>query len=655
MSGTVIFIIVGVIVAIAIGQIIFSMLPQRERAAKMSSVYRRIYRFISRNFITQGYVANLYSKLANLSVYRREEMQELTVKYFLTSWGMGAGLIGAGIFLYNDFLTTLICIMFAFLLTNIIVDKQIDKVQANVTKALAQALSSIRQEYLRTDNVVDALNDADIPDLVKKPIEEITQVLTSTNSELKLQEFCESTPFRTIQTLAAICYHINNQGDERDVYGNSNFTQALTLLLSDVNNEIQKTAYRKSRFGFIEYLPFIPIFAIGLMESYFISIMPGTALIYNGVLGYLLRTTTVLLSVIAYVVVSRINCNIPIKEDDRGNMILSLMDNPVIKNIAFNIAPKNKKRYAVERKLKDSLSRMSPEQFYLKKAMTMLVAFGLAIVTAYSSVELGKDFLTNSTQQLSLVATAEMDGFTKNQILEMDSIYLANPTKFSEQQKIDLINSYMPGLSDLQIQDQVKRIDTKAKQLLNAYFKWWYIWLCAGVGLIGWFAPNLMLFVRKILVQTEEEDDFLELQTLVSILMNTNIDTMDMLHEMAQHSRIHKDMFLYAYQGYASNPELELARLQSKTPLIEFKRFIGKMKLTISDLSLKEAYSDLLIEREHILRIRDMAVKDAIDRKRSYCGPLSMTPLGAMIIAEFLVPIGILGYNEFMGALSSMG
>ena len=99
---------------------------------------------------------------------------------------------------------------------------------------------------------------------------------------------------------------------------------------------------------------------------------------------------------------------------------------------------------------------------------------------------------------------------------------------------------------------------------------------------------------------------------------------------------------------------MELTRLQSKTPIIEFKRFIGKLKLTINDLDLREAFSDLLIEREHILRLREMSLEATINKKRGLCGPLSLTPMGAMVIGELLIPLGYLGILEFMNALSMM-
>ena len=141
----------------------------------------------------------------------------------------------------------------------------------------------------------------------------------------------------------------------------------------------------------------------------------------------------------------------------------------------------------------------------------------------------------------------------------------------------------------------------------------------------------------------------------MAILMNMNIDTLDAIWQMCQHSRVHKDMLMYCYHSYPSNPELELARLRSKTPIIEFQRFLGKLELTVADLSLAEAYSDLKIERDHMLRIREQTMYSTIDRKRRICGPISMTPFICLVICEFLIPIGYLGITEFTKALGSMG
>lgn len=649
---------VGIIMVLIITVALFSIKngnkSKAEQAKSKSDMYRKVYRFISRNFITQGTVMSIYKRLANLSIYRKEELMENTTKYFMISWGVGGALIIASFFLFGDTLSILMCIMFALLISKVLVDKQIDKVHMKVVHALSKALGSVRQEYMRLNSVVEAINEADIDDILKKPFDEIYTILTASDGEFRLQEFYEASPFRTLQTFASISYSINNQGDEKDASGQSNYVQALTLMSSDVNSEIERMVNLKKRFGFIEYLPFIPVFATGFVESYFIGIMPGTAVIYGGPIGYLCRTITMVLSIVAYSVISSINSAVPIKEDDRGSWVLSLLEKPQWKKFISQIEAKNRKAYFLKRKLRDALSKMEIEHFYTKKVVYLLACLLFALVASVSINELGKEFLKTNTQQMSLVASSEMDAYSKEQIQTLDNRYIYADPEPSEEELTQWVKSAMPSLTDLQVIDQVKRIQDKKKNIFNTYYKWWYIWICFAISWVGWFAPNLLLMLRKMLVKTEAEDDFLQLQTLISILMNTNMDTMDTLYQLMQNSRIHKDMLSYCFHSYPSNPELELARLQSKTPLVEFKRFIGKLKLTISDLSLREAFSDLIIEREHMLRMREMSIEATINKKRGLCGPLSLVPMGAMVISELLIPLGYLGIMEFMNALTMM-
>lgn len=628
---------------------------KKKKDALRQKRYIKMYRFLSTFFITQPFVNNLYKKISNLSIYRKPEIQAMTSKLFLVSWGISAGVILISVFMFGDILTILLCVTFAVVLTTVVVDKQIDSLQLKVLKAFVNALTSIRQEYLVSGSIVEALENAEVSPLIKRPMEEITAALTAVNGEVLLQEFRASTPFRTIQTFASICYKINNEGDEKDIYGQSNFANALTLMLSDTNSEIEKTIFRKKTFGFVEYFPIMPILGIAPIQFFFQTQIPGTALVYNSPYGYMIRVLIVFMSIIAYTIISRINSTMAIKPDDRSPFLNSLLDKRFFNHFAQNLAPKNKSRRKLEGKFKQALSRLTPEEYYLKKAMYAGAALVLSLIVAVSTVNLGKEYIKNSTQQMSLIASDEMKNFTKEQILALDDTYLANPNKYYNDDEITaLVKARMTGLSDMQIGDQVKRLKSKKDSLENAYFKWWYVWICVGVGLMGWFSPDAMMMLRKTLVRTEEEDDFLQLQTLVTILTNTNIDTLDLLGELSENSTIHKDMFLYAYQGYASNPELEISRLQSKTTLVDFKRFIGSLKLSISQLSLKEAYSDLTVEREHILRIRDMTIKETIQNKRAICSPIAYIPLGLLILGMFLLPLGILGWTEMMGAMSSI-
>lgn len=694
MSTAIIIVVIVAILGFAVMQILNGNKSKKEQEQSKKNTYRKLYKILARNFITQKSVRKIYSKLANLCVYKREDLYILSTQYFLMSWGISAVLIVFGILMFSDAISILMCVAFALLLNTTLIEKQLDKQYFNVLEAMSKALGAIRQEYMKSNSVVEAINDAPIDDILKRPFDEIYSILTSTDAELKLQEFYAATPFRTLQTLVGICFNINNQGDTKDEKGNSNFISALTTLSQDVNAEITKITTQKKKFGMIEYLPFVPILAMGFLESYFTGIMPGTALIYGGPIGYICRTVTILASIICYGVITRINTVVPVKEDDRVIWAVNSLTNPIVKHFVNNIKPKNKKAFKMKQKLKLALSRQSIEEITIQRVVYASICFVVALITCFSVITMGGEYVRNSTQQLSLVATDEMEKYSKESILTLDEKYISQrmalqPNKTLQQEIGDVINSikgllglngkksvtekdekypdlsedaikamvqgYMPGLSDLQIIDQVKRLQDKFTTLMGTKFHWWLIWVCALIAFIGWKIPDISIKIRRIMVRTEAEDDFLQLQTLVSIFMTTDMDTIDTLYELSQHSRIHKEMLTYCYHSYPSNPELELTRLQSKTPLTEFKRFIGKLKLTISDLSMKEAFSDLIIEREQIMRIREITIQATIDKKRGLCGPLSLTPLGCMVVGELLIPLGYLGIKEFMNAMTMMG
>lgn len=635
--------------------VIYGSKPKKEQGAAQERLFRKMYETLSTFFLTSGRMQKIIDQLSALSIYNRKEMQQIAVKYFLMSSSISIILVVAGIILFNDTISILVCITFAIMINTIMIDKQVEKVNMRVYQALKHSISSIRQEYLRLGSVPEAVEEADIPALLQRPFDNIYSILTSADGELQLLKFYESSPFRALQTLAGICYNINNSGDDKDEYGQSNFVQALTMLSSDVNSEIERLTMMKQRFGIIEYLTVVPIFCMNFIESYFIDTMPGTALIYNGLIGYLSRTVTLILCATCYTIVARINSATSVKEDDRSPWEKKLLEKPGFRQFIYNIEPKNAKKRRLELKLKKALSKKGPEHIYTEKVVISVISFAFAVIAMLSIVDMARDYYLNSTDQLSLVADESMDAYSKEDILTLDNEYLNRTYEWDDEVFKETIKGYMPSLSDMQILDQMSRIRNKEASLETAYFHWYYMVICILICVLCWFIPDAQLKMRILLVKTEAEDDFLQLQTLMAILMNMNIDTLDALWQMCQHSRIHKDMLLYCYHSYPSNPELELARLKSKTPIIEFQRFLGKLQLTISDLSLAEAYSDLRIERDHMLRIREMSMIATINKKRKICGPISMTPFIMLVLGEFLIPIGYLGVKEFTKALGSMG
>lgn len=647
----------------------------KESDKKYIALYMKIYKMP----ILGKRLRKITQQVQAMSLYTKRATLVRSCKYFLSSEGAMFLTIIASIFIFRDLISVLTCLALAMVLSTIIVDKKVDSVNKNVYKQLRVAVASLRQEYLRYNDIVEALTAGEYGDDIRHCFEELTSIITATNGDLMLREFFDRVPYRPVQTLARMCYDVNNVGDVVDESGQSNFVNSLTLMSSDINAELERIQYQESKFGKIEYLPLVVIPGMKLLETFFLKEIPNTAIIYEGPIGYIFRVVILVSCIVCYTTIARINSTNSIKEDDRQEWVVNALKNLKVAKFVDSYSPKNTglggkcsltrlikfiipsyrtdRKRMYQKKLKDAISRKSIHHVYLEKLVYAVGLFAFSILVSICAVHFGKEYLVNTTSQLTLIASDELEGYKDEDILALDEEYafrMDNGDYIDEVELEKMVDEHLPGLTSFEKEDQYSRLETKYEAIQGAYYRWWYILICLAVGVVGWFIPDIMLKLRKKLVETEAEEDFLQMQMLMTIIMNTDADTLEALEQLCQISKIHKDLMLYCYNSFPSNPKEELQKLKRQTPLIDFKRFIDKLELTVDDLSLKDAFSDLIIEREHILKLRQMKMQASINKKRSLCGQLSLAPLMIMTVLDMLVPIIYLGYTEFVNALNGL-
>jgi hypothetical protein len=626
-----------------------------QKALIPTKVYIELFEKLHRFFLTKNSMEKLYKRISELSIYSYADLKIVTVRFYVISMSAAIATVIAGIITFRDVFSVLLCVAFAVVIKVTLVDKQIDSIHFKLLKQLSLAISSLRQNYLRFESIPEAISYTETGPLIKRSFEEIYLILTATNDEIRLQEFYAATPFKLLQTLAGVCYKLNSCGDTVLQNGTSNFVQAMSMMSSEVNLEIRRISLQRARFGMLEILPLAPLGAVGIIQRFFSGVIPGTVIIYNGIVGYITRICIILSAMIGYVAIVKINSAVTIKIDDRTEWTQKLLLRPKFKNFIETIVPKKLRKISRKKKLLgQALSRNDINTIYTKKVVYSVVALVAALVATFFIVNLSKDFIYDNVAELSLIGGESLDKDGIKIRKKMDEIYLSKP-KMSEKQTLQFVEGYLPKLQEYDKQAQVRRLQLKYDKYYGTYFKWWMILICNLIAILAWFAPEVGLRARKWLLRTEAEEDVLQMQTIIAILMNTTSDTLDILFWMQRQSRVHKNALLEAYHEYPSNPELAMNRLKSKSSLVEFKRIVDKLILTIHQISIQDAFGDLISEREHILRIREIAQVSAISKKRQVVSPLSMAPLIITAIGYILLPIGILGYQEFTNAMSNMG
>lgn len=618
--------------------------------------YQKLHNMLWNNFLVRGKYRAIYERVGELGVYTMPELRATAVKYFLQTTGLAVLVTLIGIFCFQDLVASIVLIGFGYLMQNVLVDKQIDKLHFQLVKQLSVALSSVREMYTKYGTIPDALNECKKGKLVQPAFEKIYLILTSTDGKDRLDEFYATTPVRLLQTFANVCYILNDAGDQTTSDGTSAFKQGVTLLKNEVDLEIRKLTKTKLAFGMLEWLPVIPMFTVGIVQSFFISNIPGTSVLYNGMLGYIVRLVLALLSVMGYYIISIINSPSAVKTNDRMGFIDWLLKKPWFNKFITDITPKKARfKLQFDKLTKGSLTAKDMKYIYACKVVVSTVTVILVTIVCTLVMQFAREFTYKNIQTLSMTSGTQYTAAQEQIIVEMDKKYMSSEKKPSEEEATALVQEMLPDIYEMDKLEQVERLSTKWDTYHSLTWHWWFVLIIFGAAAIAWFTPPLMIRLRKYLVKTEAEEDILQIQTMLSILMYTSLDTLDAIYWMIQTSKIHKDILIYCYHEYPSNPEVAIERMKSKVNLPEFQNMCDKLISTINYVSLKDAFGDLVTERQHVMQLREMVQQSTIAKKRSIASPLAMAPLFVLVIGYVLLPVGILGVKEFTEAFSEMG
>jgi hypothetical protein len=607
------------------------------------------YNFLNNNFLTRRAFRGVVEQLASLSIFNFQEIRLLAVRYYTNSLAISITIVVASVIFLREIIAVLLVTVLAVVVHMTLINKTLDKLHTKMLKELSAALSSVLGAYTRLGNVPDAINESKKGKYLQKAFDKIYLILTSNDSEERLDEFYKTVPFQMLQTFAGVCFLLNDAGDEGDSTGQSAFKTSIQLLKNEVDLEIRKIIRRDLLFGSLAYLPLAPIPLLGVLRAFFIANIPGTASFYNGLLGYILQTLIVLASLAGYWGISQMTGVNVVSYDDRSEFIRKLMLHRVVKRTVKNILPKKARvRRQVDGLLRGALSRKDITYIYTSKIFSGLVTFVFVIVVLFIFTYTGKEYIYNSVATVSIVGSKQIEAKYAEQLKTMDDEILARTSVPREHDVRLIVQSRFSQMSAMDQEEQVERVIKKYTSYHGTYFRWWFVLIAYGLAGGMWFVPEVLISFRKRLIVQEAEEDVLQMQTMLSILMYTNLGTLDVLYWLGKQSRIHKAAFVFAYHEYPSDPEMALNRLKDKSLLPEFHSIVERLLSTVSQITLAEAFSELVAEREHMLSIREMMYEKVISARRRMASPLSRASLMICVVGYVLLPIALLAITEFI-------
>jgi hypothetical protein len=545
-----IWIIIGLAVVALIFLLIMQRLSRKTKQGKLKKAkahkgllstpaYLTIFMVLEKFPFTQQGIRKLNIRLLELGFFDAVQSRVNAVQVYITTTLIQLGVVLFGFFAFGDLFMGLCFLVVATVIKSTFITKQLDKNYFKMYKQLQQSISLIRQEYMRTGSVSEALSEITAGSLVAGQISKIASILTETNAETLLEEFYAAAPVKVLQTLAGVCYNVEKGGDTTLYDGTSNFIQSLSYIAAEINFEIRRLYLQKTRFGSLEMLPVLPIIAVPLLQGFLGGTIPATSTIYNGPYGYITRIIIVALGLMCYKLISSMNTTMVIKYDDRMPRLVRLYQRQDVRKFVKCILPKSDKKLRKKLLLlKNSLSRQTIDLLYLKKSLFAGATFIVCLVLIIFSVFLGKQNLYESLEGKELSSSVDLSNAERVVMLEIDKAYIAG--KLTDEELKAELSQKFPRLNALKIDEQAARIQVKKADIENTQFRFWMLWIAIFAGFVAWKAPEIMLRYRNWLIKNEAEEDTLQLQTVIAVLMNTPMDTLSVLDWLSKHSRVHR-------------------------------------------------------------------------------------------------------------------
>lgn len=617
--------------------------------------YLRRHTFYYDFWITKQTFRRIDTQIASLGVYSFDERRVTAVKFFEKSALTGLALFLLGFIFLGDLISGILLAMFAVVLMNTTINNRIDDVNFTTLKATSSYIQSVREAYTRVRNVPDAVNDAKCPPILRLQVEKIYAICTAPDARERLDRFYEECPQRTLKTLATTCYIRSDSGEDTTGGKESPFKQALSLIKDEVDMEVRRQINQRLLFKGLTFLPFIPLFIYPIIVKFYTSMISATASVFNSSIGFIIKLVVVLVCFVCYYVLSTINNSSMARTDDRSMFLKDWLQHAKVHDFAMTLLPTNERKLReLEKKLNGCLSHKDKVYFYFEKYFYATAVFLIAILFSIIIIISARKSVWNSLDSTTMSANLTYTIEQEVQVRAYDAEVLNMETLPTEIEMTEVFTSIFPKEPETTISDHVKRLSDKYTTYHNLHFYWWFsfIYIAASVG--AFYIPNFLLKLRITLVQSESELDVLQLQTVIAILMDTPLDTMSCLYWLSKSSDIHRDILTEAFHYYAKDPLFALQRLQYRSASNEFASMCEKLITTIHQVTIAEAFEDLVSERNNVMKIREVVQLDQLKSKRNIASPIATAPMMVWMAMAFILPIVIVAVRSAVTMLGQL-
>lgn len=610
------------------------------------------------NMLVRGPFRRIVEMYASLSCYDSDTVKEESVQLFERNMGVCILIPFISFIVMKDALITILMTFMGYVYYQSVVEKENDKIFVKLMEECSMTISSVREKYLETDSIPLAILYSDKSKYLEVPMTTIYRILTDTDGVERLDKFQHSYPVPIIKTFANTCYIVNENGAVKHENGADSFSEDMTTLRQECDSEIRRLTKQKIAFNSLQMLSLAGLIVMPLGEWFLLSQIPGTASLLKGFYGVAVHVAVMLSTMWAYHYISTSCRPSVVNQIDKVKFIDELSKKKKINDFVKTIEPKKYKTITkLNALINDSLSAKDVRYIYTAKPIYALGCFIAAFVVLLFGTISVRDAFYNNYNSLSFIPSP-MTQTRYNQVVRMDNDFMEltreEYDEYDDEALLSYVKGRLTGVNDSDASNHVKRLRTKYNGYHGARFYWWWVVVMWIAGWIGWFIPEISLSQRKKLVQYEATNDVSQLQTMMIVLSETKMDVYKAICWLEKQAAVHKAAIRKCHYSYIADPMKALDVLEKSSPINDFKRLLRKLKSSVYTLSLKDAFSDMALDKSQSLTLTEMLRGEELELRKNSAKLIAIAPAAIALIGCLVAPILILGITEMVDTLSNL-
>lgn len=630
-------------------------------AKKMRKTARRYHVYYD-NPLTRKSFRHIANMLGSLQYYDELGTKVETVKQFERALIIAFVMPVAGMILMQDTFLAMVLIVFSMIYFNSTIYVKYDKMYVQLMEECSLTIASMREKFMEYDNIPSAVLYAEHSMVLDAPLKTIYKMLTAVNAEEVKDSFGATYPVPIVKTLGNLCYILNDEGVEKRPDGSDSFTESLTILRQECDAEVRRLTKQRIAFNSLKMLTLVGLGVTPIAELYLLKMIPGTASLLKGYYGFFLHVGVVLVTIYAFNYVSNACRPSVVATSDRMEFIDELrLTIPKLREFSRKLRPKDVKTQVKYKDLFDgSLSSQDLDYIYTAKIVFAVVCSILTLIALIFGTITVRGNFKHNYNSLSFIPSSLKES-QQIQLRYVDDELIVLPREefqVYEDDKEELkafIKGRVSGIADSEASTQADRIITKYNVYHNATYHWWWWLVMYAGGIVGWFIPNFLLNSRKNMVKYEASVDVSQLQTVMIVLSETKMEVYRVLVWLQEQATVHNAILRLCRCRFIMNPENALDQMEEGSPENDFKRMIRQMKSAVYNLSLRDAFSGLKLDKQQSMAISEMLRTEEIEQRKNSAKLIAIAPAGIALIGSFVGPVLILGITQMTDTLAALG